>query len=219
MKRKVTHDESLFNRKRLDFENPLVLMKQCVSDTGDIKRWGNYTDSKRRVFRPRISLTESINKKITNPDISEKLIYFDCYIQPLKRVFDLTVLERKEKKLREALKEITEDRRRVKGTVKYLAPEDLREGEKGEQPFSGETITFYVRKLSKNDDETIQSFQGIVQEVVWGSTCLIDEHGAIEDRPNENLGLVLVKVKGTFDRSLIIQSAPDVRRNSQSVAA
>jgi hypothetical protein len=47
--------------------------------------FASYKDSNGRLYRPRVRLTEHVTGKKTMMDRSEKIIYFDVYIPPIKK--------------------------------------------------------------------------------------------------------------------------------------
>ena len=65
-------------------------------------------------------------------------------------------------------------------------------------PQSGDIITFKRPKLLKSDTDTIPEFKAIIEDVYWGRFVRLNK-----TKSNENLGLILVHVYDSYDRSLI----------------
>lgn len=162
-----------------------------------------YIDDQRRLYSPRVVLTEEANQQPTREEVSERVIYFDVYLQP----------KLSENKLNNLLANQKRDERE----------ERLRRGlgieAKARPPEPGEKVTLRVRRrLPQTDRETVREFHGEVTEVIWGSVTVLDPDGNEEIRPNTNCGLVRLVVNETFERSLVINDPQTIRRNRNSLA-
>ena len=102
----------------------------------------------------------------------------------------------------------------------YIKPRSKKTYEKGDVPISGEIIRFTVIDDIKSDTVTIKEFTGEIEEVRWGTLLTLNEFtGALSMTENENLGLVKVKVHGSYPRSLILDSDYRIKYYNRSLAA
>lgn len=195
-------DAHLFNKKQKTRSNPLTLLYSCTTEPTAMRIEALYIDSQRRLYRPRIALTEEANNEKTRIENSERIIYFDVYIQP----------KISENKLHKLLEKQSRDEKE----------EAIRHGEmleaKSRPPEPGEKIRFFVRRnLPTSDHETVREFTGEVTDVYWGSITILQQDGQEEIRPNSNCGLVRVVVNETFERSLVVNDPQTIRRNRYSL--
>jgi hypothetical protein len=125
-----------------------------------------------------------------DPNSSEDVIYFDCYLLPAKRrmIDKNTGLEK--------------------------------EWEEPPGPVNvGEQITLEVLKDRKKDDVTIKRFNVEVTDVFWGSVIRTLEDGDVEERNSLTLGLIEARVLERFERSLVLDSDYSLKKNKYSLAA
>ncbi len=190
----VLNDLPLFNYKSKTTNNPLADILQCVTDPLSMGLEALYEDAQRRSYRPRIVLTESYNNKATDPDQSERYIYFDCYLRrELKNKKAIEKVEKKESKYK-----------LLKGTSLEV----------------GDEIEFLLYKGNKiGDTESVKNFTGRVREVYWGTLVYLKDDETMGEYTNNNCGLVLVEINEVYDRSLIINPVGIIKRNKFNLAA
>ena len=77
-----------------------------------------------------------------------------------------------------------------------------------------------IRQLNKkNDDETVKTFTGLVKQVYWGNLFFIDDDEVEDHKINANLGLILIEVQQSYQRSLIIKPKHIITKNKFSLPA
>lgn len=89
MARKRTHDEMheiMFETYPLRFNTATSLKRQCITDVGTMKKEHLYTDEQRRIYRPRIEITEEKNSRECREDVPEAFIAFDVYLLKKKMI-------------------------------------------------------------------------------------------------------------------------------------
>lgn len=105
-----------------------------------------------------------------------------------------------------------------------LAPLSRYKKEQGEmkagQPLMGDTLVLHVRQDRTLDRETVKEFEGVVSDIHWGNLHKSDpETGQIYSAHNPNLGLVKVDVFGSYPRSLMIDTAFNIKKFRRPLAA
>lgn len=172
-------------------EHPDAFVKTCVTRPREFNALAIYK-SPGKLYRPRISLTIEANGGVFNPHTSEHVIYFDCLVLP-KRKFKFF---EKEKEQKDIVKD--ED---------YFPPE------------IGDRILLKARRDRKKDMETVKEFEIDVVDVHWGGFIRTDQEGDVTQDNIDSVGLVLGVVRGSFERSLIIPSDYDIKKNRAPLAA
>lgn len=136
-------------------------------------------------------MTVEANGGEFDPNSSEEIIYLDCYLLPKRRV--------------------TID--------KNTGLEKDDGGEPPGQVNIGDQITLDVIKDRKRDTVTVKQFDIVATDVFWGSMIRTLEDGDVEERNSLTLGLIEARVVGRYDRSLIMDSEYNLRKNKYSLAA
>lgn len=133
---------------------------------------------------------KTIQKSGFNPYKSENIIFFDVYLVP---------------------------RRTNHFGEKKKEEEEEEEGEGG-RPESGEKVKLSIITKRLKDHVTIQEFEIEIQDVWWGRvTTTTDEQTQIRDVIT--VGLIEARVMGSYDRSLIIDSDFNIKKNMKQIAA
>lgn len=145
--------------------------------------------SRGRLYRNRVALTVEANGGF-DPNSSEDVIYLDCYLLPAKRPM------------------IDKNTGMEKDWGEPPGPVNV-----------GEEITFELFKDRKKDTVTVKRFNGLVTDVFWGSVIRTLEDGDVEERNSLTLGLIEVRVLERFERSLIMDSDYNLRKNKYSLPA
>ncbi len=172
------------------------LQLTCCTDATTMKQTALYEDEVGRVYRPRIDLTEIINNQLTRETTSERYIYFDCYLLPA--FFGKKNKNRDERDLfYRPVNQITE---------------------KARPPSSGEMLKMHLRKDRKSDDVSVKRFEGVIEEIYWGTLTVQDEDKNLQSHVSDNLGLVLVRVRGSYPRSLVLETEFDRRKRKIPLA-
>lgn len=156
--------------------SPGALEFTCVTPPSAFNVLALYKDNQRRLYRPRLALTENVNRRSTDIYRSEKYIFFDVYLIP----------ENKASKFDGKIKEKGRplyggEKLRLETRIKLLRDE--------------ETVkSFDCRVL----DATWGKFSIFFTEE--------DERGEERTKENSSVGCIKVAVMGTFSRSLIIDN-------------
>ena len=177
MIRKRTHEELheiLFEPRPIRFGTATSLKRQCITDVATLNKEYLYKDKYRRIYRPRVELTESENGHECEEDIPEAYIAFDVYLK--KKAYNVKT-------------------------------------DKGEPPYIGEKIKLLIRSAQVNDTETETEVDVEVIDRSWGSFLKEVDDGVIREYVNNNLGFILVQVKGAYNRSLCLPQAYIKKRN------
>lgn len=173
-------------------DHPDALVKSCVTRAREFTQLATHK-SPGRLYRLRVSLTVEANGGVFDPNSSEEILYFDCYLLP---------------------------RKVPRGGYKK-AGGDLDDGG-GEPPgpaYIGERITLSIMKDRKKDEVTVKQFEVIVTDVFWGSVVRTLDDGDIEERNSLTQGLIEARVQGRYERSLIMDSEFALKKYKYSIAA
>ncbi len=191
-------DDELFKPFLLTREDEFLFELYCVTRPRILQKNYLYKDRLGRIYRPRVGLTEKQNAKPTDRNTSERYIYFDYYCGPGYRTEESAkperVLERQKK-----IDEMNKDERRAYDTMIH---EDLK---KAPHPEIGTTFTFICKHKPVKNTSTVQEFECKVIEVAsQGLVISKNQFNEVIYLREKNAGLVLVKVIGSYPRSLII---------------
>lgn len=191
-------DGHLFNKRRKVRNSPLAVFENCVTDAKTMTSDALYVDQHRRLYKPRIVLTELANGEPIDEFKSESRIVFDVYLS--KKLTDAEYDKLMSKKTLEEKAEAQRNNDSLQQKARRLEP--------------GDKLTLKVRKrLSKKDHETVREFQAVVIDVFWGSLVIIDKNGIEKTIPEQNMGVCTVRVVDSFERSLVINDKRTVEKN------
>ena len=169
-------------------DHPDALQRVCLTRAREFSKLATYK-SPGRIYRPRVALTVEANGGVFYPDVSESIIYLDCYVLP-----------RRAKRDKEG-------------------NEIEQEGELPGQVEVGERITLQVINSRSRDKLTVKEFDIVVTNVWWGTFQRTGEDGDVEERIMLSLGLVEGEVQERYERSLLMDSEYDIRANKFTIAA
>lgn len=207
MKRQLHAEEDdsyLYNRIRKVRDHPLSLVENSTTLPTLMYEVALYRDQDRRIYRPRVALTEQENGRPTEKEVSERIVCFDCYLLPRmseSKIEHLSRVATREQRM--------ENARKRKGFV-----------EKGTVPEVGEKIKFGLYKpLAARDTETVREWEGKVIQVNWGTVLRWTKEEQEVVEPNWNSGFVKIQVIGTYDRSLVANPESMVERTQEYLPA
>lgn len=191
----TSHDIKI--KALVDIEHDHIdgLLKNCVTRAREFSFLSLYKDEEGRLYRSRQLLTESENNQKTDPNQSERFIYFDVFLPSKPKTQD-----------NDDYFTSSNDTKKRKREEKLRAPD------------IGQQLKLKLRVLREGDRVTVREFNCVVDEIYWGRFIRTTEERQ-ETREMDTLGLIKVRVMEQFERSLIIDTDYNLKRFKNSIAA